>query len=337
MKRVRALAAILLLAAVAPIAAQPLTLPTANRHLFDPGAAERFYAPTPGKTWTSGCFGCSRSDGRQFHEGIDILRTTTDRAGEPTDPVRAAAAGSVAYINHKAGESSFGKYVVLRHDLEGIRIYTLYAHLRDVAAGLQPGAELRAGDAVGILGRTTNTKTRIARERAHLHFEISLVLSDQFDRWHRENYQGARNEHGVWNGRNFQGLDPAEVLQRQQREGTGFSLLDYIRQQPELFRVLVPKNDFFYARFYRPLMRRNPVAEREGIKGFEIVFNFAGVPCQLIPRAASEVTFGAGYRLLSVNEAEQKARGCRDFVVRQRGTWALSRTAVQLLDLLTCH
>ena len=42
--------------------AQPFNLPTANRAIYDAdGGGEKFFVPTVGKTWTSGCFGCVRN------------------------------------------------------------------------------------------------------------------------------------------------------------------------------------------------------------------------------------------------------------------------------------
>src|SRR5262245_56685296 len=76
--------------------AQPFQLPTANKAIFDPdGGAERFFVPTVGKPWTSGCFGCVRTEGWQLHEGLDIRCLERDKRGEPTDPVLASAAGTV--------------------------------------------------------------------------------------------------------------------------------------------------------------------------------------------------------------------------------------------------
>ena len=59
---------ILLLTAPAPprAVAQPFRLPTANHALFEPGSEEKFFAGTVGKSWTTGMFGCVRSDGWQI-------------------------------------------------------------------------------------------------------------------------------------------------------------------------------------------------------------------------------------------------------------------------------
>ncbi len=316
-------------------AAQPFQLPTKNRALFEPGGEERYFAPTPGKTWVSGTFGCVRSNGHQLHEGIDILWTERDRKGEPTDTVAAAADGTIAYVNRKAGLSNYGNYLILRHRIEGLEVCTLYAHLTSIREDLQRGTPIKSGEALGILGRTTNTKTRITTDRAHLHFEISLIANDRYAAWHEANLAGLRNDHGNWNGRNLLGLDPRAVLLRQRADGGKFSLLRFIQAQPELCRVLVRKSELAIARANRPLVRTNPTAEKEGAAAYEIALNFNGVPSQIIPRAPSELKGYTGkYHLLSVNDAEQKQHGCRKLLVVKAGKWELTATALQHLDLL---
>src|SRR5262245_25262478 len=94
-----------------PSAAQPFYLPTANHALFDKGGEEKFFAGTAGKEWTSGTFGCVRSEGWQMHEGLDIRSVQRDKHGEPTDPVTATADGTVAYINTRPSLSNYGNYI----------------------------------------------------------------------------------------------------------------------------------------------------------------------------------------------------------------------------------
>ena len=76
-----------------PLSAQtPFQFPTANHALYKIGSELKFLAPTsPDRSWTSGSFGCVRSDGWQMHEGLDIRSLQHDRHGEPTDPVLATA------------------------------------------------------------------------------------------------------------------------------------------------------------------------------------------------------------------------------------------------------
>jgi murein DD-endopeptidase MepM/ murein hydrolase activator NlpD len=315
--------------------AQPFQLPTASRAIFEPGGEERYFAPTPGRTWESGTFGCVRSDGHQLHEGIDIKWTQRDRKGEPTDPVLAAASGTVTYVNRKPSLSNYGNYVILRHRIEGLEVFTLYAHLASIREELKAGIPVKTGDVIGIMGRTTNTKTRIATERAHLHFEIDLVASERYAQWHEANLVGLRNDHGNWNGRNLLGLDPRALLHQQRTQGQNFSLLKFIQSQTELCRVLVRKSEFAFARRHAPLVRRNPATDKEGIGAYEVALNFNGIPVQLTPRTLGEVkNYPATYHLLSVNDTEEKKNGCRKFLAQRAGKWELTPEALQHLNLL---
>ncbi|MGH7978428.1 MAG: M23 family metallopeptidase, partial [Limisphaerales bacterium] len=107
------------------IAQTPFRFPTANHYLYVPGAELKFFAPTePDKPWTSGSFGCVRDDGHRMHEGLDIRHLHTNRRGEPTDPVMATADGTVMYINIRPSLSNYGNYIVIRHVIEGIEIYS---------------------------------------------------------------------------------------------------------------------------------------------------------------------------------------------------------------------
>ena len=126
--------------------AQPFQLPTANHTLFEPGHEEQFFVGTVGKAWGSGCFGCVRSDGWQMHEGLDIRCLQRDKRGEPTDPVMAAADGTVVYINAKPSLSNYGNYIVLRHRVENLELYSIYAHLSAIAPSLKPGQPVKTGE-----------------------------------------------------------------------------------------------------------------------------------------------------------------------------------------------
>jgi len=315
--------------------AQSFQLPTANRALFEKSGEERFFVGTVGKTWESGTFGGVRSSGYQLHEGLDIRCLQHDKRGEPTDPVMASADGTVAYINRRPSLSNYGNYIILRHQIDGLEVYTTYAHLREVRQDLREGASVKSGETIGIMGRTANTSEGISKDRAHVHFEIDLVASDRFDAWHRKNLPGQRNDHGNWNGQNLRGLDPRLILLAQQRDGPRFSLANFIRNQTELCRVQVRDTNFPWLRRYPSLIAKNPVAEKEGVAGYELVLNYVGVPYQVIPRAASELKSKARTYLLSVNAAEQQKNPCCKLVTQRNGRWELANNGVNLVSLLT--
>src|SRR6266853_6160594 len=229
---------------VFPLSAQPFHLPTANHALFEKGGEERFFVGTVGKPWTTGMFGCVRNEGAQMHEGLDIRCLQRDKRGEPTDPVMATADGTVAYINTHPALSNYGNYIVLHHRIEGLDIYSLYAHLHEVRRDLRMGQSVKAGEPIAIMGRTANTREGISKDRAHVHFELNLFVSDRFSSWYKKAARGERNDHGDWNGQNLLGLDPRLILLGQREIGDKFSLLGFIQKQTELCRVLVQKKDF---------------------------------------------------------------------------------------------
>lgn len=314
--------------------AQIFLLPTPNRAIYEPNGEERYFVGTAGKPWMSGTFGCVRSEGNQMHEGLDIRCVSRDRHGEPTDKIFASAAGRVAYINTRPGLSNYGKYIVLRHLIEGLEIYTTYAHLSEIAPGLRVGDNVSAGQTIAVMGRTSNTHQPITKDRAHLHFEINLLVSERFSEWHDRRLPGQKNEHGNWNGRNLLGVDPRVILQSQFKQGSQFSLLRYIRQETELCRVLVRETRFPWLKRYTPLIKRNPLAEKEGVAGYEIALDFNGVAFQLIPRTAEEIKSMARVQMVSVNEDERARHPCRHLVTKKSGRWELTNNGLSLIDLM---
>src|SRR5262249_27239259 len=144
--------------------------PTANRALLEQGGQERFFVGTSGKSWSSGSFGCVRNGGWQVHEGFDIRCLQRDKRGEPTDPIMAAAAGTVVYVNNHPSLSNYGNYIIVRHEIDALELYSLYAHLSRTA--VKSGERVSVGQVIGTMGRTTNTREPISKDRAHLHFEV---------------------------------------------------------------------------------------------------------------------------------------------------------------------
>ncbi|MGC8744774.1 MAG: M23 family metallopeptidase [Verrucomicrobiia bacterium] len=313
--------------------AQPFYLPTPNKAIFDWQNQDKYFVATPGRNWESGTFGCVRSDGYQMHEGIDIKCVNRDKNNRPIDPIYATADGMVVYINEKQALSNYGKYIVIRHYIDGIEIYSLYAHLNSIRANLKPGTVVKAGETIGVMGTTANTRQRITLDRAHLHFELDLFINDKFPFWFKSRYPEERNDHGVWNGQNLLGIDPRAVLLAQRRQG--FNLADFIRNQPELFAVFVRKTNFPYIKRYPSLVVKNPRVEQEGIAGYEISFNFNGLPIKLIPRSPLEAKGFSSLQLLRVNADEQKANSCRRLIIHKDTGWQLSNNGLSLIELLT--
>jgi len=316
------------------LAQEPFQFPTANHYLYERGSELKFFAPTaPDKPWTSGSFGCVRNDGQRLHEGLDIRHLLTDRRGDPTDPVMATADGTVVYFSTKPSLSNYGNYLVIRHVVEGMEIYSLYAHLSAIQPGIGIGKNVRQGEVVATMGRTSNAEV-ITKDRAHVHFELNVLVNDNFAAWFRTTSSGERNDHGEWNGQNLNGLDPREILLAEHNPNGNFSLLNFIRSQTELCRVLVRATSFPYLKRYPMLVLKNPVAEKAGVAGYEIALNLNGVAFALMPRAESEIKGRAKFQLLSVNEAEEKANPCRHLVIQRNGRWELANEGLRELEML---
>jgi murein DD-endopeptidase MepM/ murein hydrolase activator NlpD len=270
-----------------------------------------------------------------MHEGLDIKCLQRDSRGEPTDPVMAAAAGIVEYINDRPALSNYGRYMVLGHNIGGVEVYSLYAHLHSVRSDLKAGVSVQAGEPIAVMGRTSNTAETISQERAHVHFELNLFYSVNFAAWFKTHLPGERNDHGVWNGENLVGFDPRLVLLEERAQGTNFNLTVWLQHRVELCRVLVRKTNAPFVKRYPMLVAPNPTAQKEGVAAYEISLDYNGLPFAWVPRAASEIKGTLKYRLLYVNDAEETLNPCRNLVKKAGAAWQLAPNGISLLDLLT--
>lgn len=298
-------------------AAEPrvdIVFPTANAS-WTRGRLADFVQPTVSGNPESGLFGCVRSGGRQFHEGLDLKPLARDRAGEPTDAVFAAMEGIVRHVNLSPGKSSYGRYVVLEHPEVTPAVYTLYAHLARVPAGVRPGVRVRRGATIGTLGRSAGGYA-IPRERAHLHFELGLRLTDDFQDWFAQGKFGSPNAHGAYNGMNLMGLDPLDFLRDwRARRVNGFQ--DYLAQLPTAVRLRIATSRVpdFITRY--PSLLRAPV--RGVVGGWEIECTVTGLPVRWTALAPAEVAEMKRHevRIVSADRAALGAARCRELVVNR--------------------
>lgn len=293
--------------------------------------------PTPSEAWTrgdlaafvqptvsgdpvSGLFGCVRTSGTQFHEGLDIAPTARDRKGEPTDPIFAAMDGVVRHVSLSPGNSSYGRYIVIEHPAQTPAVYTLYAHLARAEDQMRPGASVRRGQRIGTMGRSAGSSA-LPRERAHLHFEIGLRLTDDFQSWYGWKKFGSPNHHGAFNGMNLMGIDPLDFL-RQARNGRVQSFQQYFdRLNPVVkVRVATSRVPDFIRRY--PSLLRKPIDGLVG--GWEVECNATGVPFAWTPLAPGEVRGLAPNQveIVSVDAETERAFRCKQLVKPRRGGFA---------------
>jgi hypothetical protein len=312
-----------------------LVWPTPNPAFTEGRDIQAFVQPTASGEPRSGLFGSVRSGGRQFHEGLDLLATTRDKQGESTDAIGAALAGVVRYVSHSAGNSNYGRYVVLEHPQERPSVYTLYAHLRDVAPGLLPGRSVTAGERLGTMGRSSSGSP-IPKNRAHLHFEIGLRVTDRFTDWYAARGFGSPNPHGIWNGMNLMGLDPLAVFTRYQAGGLR-SFEEIFATQPTALVLQIARTaepDFI--RRYPELLDAAGASPVVTAGGWEITVNATGLPFRWRRMAAAET---AGWkrgevRIQKVDTSLLAANRGRQLATQRGGRWVPDEDLESLLEQL---
>lgn len=115
-----------------------------------------FIYPVTGATLTSP-FGPRVIGGKsERHQGIDLAKPGIV-------PIKASAAGKVI----KTGPlGTYGNVVTIQHNIDGRRMDTHYAHLRDNSIKVKQGQIVQQGQELALMGTTGRSTGQ------HLHFEI---------------------------------------------------------------------------------------------------------------------------------------------------------------------
>jgi murein DD-endopeptidase MepM/ murein hydrolase activator NlpD len=289
--RLRAAALVSFFLAIAASQGEPLNLvlPTDNDALLrDDGPAfyqyiERDYHGEKSTPWEGGRYGFVRNPTEtsagivytRMHEGIDIKPLQRDASGEPLDVVRAIAPGIVVHASEIAGYSNYGRYVVVEHRFDGCKYYSLYGHLSSIA--VRTGQRVVQRDQLGVMGHTGEG---LNQARAHVHLELNLMLSRQFESWHNMSFPNDPNRHGLYNGLNLVGLDIARLYLALQKR-PALTIPEFLAEEETLYRVLVPASkNFDLVKFYPWMVRQKPDGDPAS---WEVSFNRAGVPLKVQP------------------------------------------------------
>lgn len=325
------------LALTLPVQAVEFDWPTANRALAE-GRPEDFYMyvdrnfeGVATKPWEGGTFGYVRGPQRlggdvvftSLHEGIDIAPVRRDGAGNPLDEVFASADGVVVHTSHEAGASNYGRYVVLEHRIEDSPVHTLYAHLAKVS--VTPGQKVSQGEALGTMGFTG---AGLNRERSHLHFEICLRLSRDFENWYARHYPGSSNKHGIYHGFNLVGFEPASVLLASSTS-QDFRISTHLRSLPAAYEVTFPATaNLNILRDYPWLV---PDGEPAAPEAWTISFTEHGVPVKAVAAPAAP----AEPKLEWVRETPYAYHAAtRGIVTGPQGSPRLSDSGRRFLELM---
>ncbi|NCC52751.1 MAG: M23 family metallopeptidase, partial [Spartobacteria bacterium] len=303
-----------------------MSFPTAQENLLDtnhPGV----FQPTASGRLESALYGSVRTANRggqlmsSFHEGIDIAPMERDRKQRPKDVIYAVADGEVLYVNKVAGNSNYGIYIVLTHTDPLGEAYTLYSHLASVKSGIKKGVPVKSGQPIGTMGNTASTGIPMAR--AHLHFEVGLVLNSRFPHWYRKHSKSA--DHGAGHGWNLLGVDPLLFLQQQQQD-PDFSMAKFMYSVPRAFTLIIRESklpDFF---------KRYPLLWKDGpYQGPYLLLECAENGIPLAGRAATDEEVARAGKLPAVIDVDEDVlgrNGCH-LITRRSGAWRLTRSGTK--------
>lgn len=333
MREIRRVAAVIAAMLAVTASAQRIDIIWPTPHpAFDEGKpASKFLQEAGSGDPASGGFGGVRSAGRQFHEGIDIQAVNRNRRGEATDPVMAAMDGVVRYVNPSSGDSSYGRYIVLEHPGMAPAVFSLYAHLAAVDSRIRAGDSVRRGQVIGTMGRSANY--RIPPNRAHLHFEMGLRMTNDFQSWFEWKKFGSPNPHGVYNGMNLMGFDPLDFLQAYRARKVD-NFRDYFGQMKPVvtLRIATKKSPDFTERYPALVTRHLPML----IAGWEISFNWSGLPFRWTPVDATVVRgMSTGeVKVVHYDQAADEADQSKQLVRKSRGQWVPDNDLETVLQLL---
>lgn len=310
-----------------------LVWPTPNPAWAEGRPAEQWLQHAGSGDPQSGNYGGVRSSGTQFHEGIDIRPVARDRRGEPLDSVFAAMAGVVRHLSSSPGGSGYGRYVVLEHPAASPAVYTLYAHLARIDPTLRIGTPVAAGAVLGTMGHSAGGYT-IPKDRSHLHFEIGVVVTHDFQSWYGRRKFGSRNEHGNWNGMNLLGVDPLAFFD-DWRAGRIRQVQDFFARMDAAVTVRIATftTPDFVTRYPSLLTKPLPLG---AVAGWEVRFGWSGVPVSWTPLTVPEV---AGLKpnqptIIEVNAALERRERSKSLAVSRRGGWTVGRDLQTVLQQL---
>ena len=248
--------------------------PTPNQAFVEHGRMEGVLQSTAIGSAASGSFGCVRNNGKRFHEGLDLKAIFRDSRGEALDPIYAFHGGIVRYVNRAAGDSRYGRYLVLEHPDIAPGLVTLYAHLRSIREEIQPGASVEGGQNLGVMGRSASYS--IPRSRAHLHFEVGFWMGPGFQTWYDRQPFGTRNEHGSFNGMNIISLDTWSLLGALRR-GEAEDVWEFLMSEQIAVEVFIRDTSIPELLKVNPSLMANVSLPRDQA-GWRIEFTWYGMP-----------------------------------------------------------
>lgn len=103
---------------------------------------------------------------RNLHLGVDIW-------GDAETTVYNPIAGKVHSYQNNNNKGDYGPTIILEHDLDGLKLYSLYGHLSEESLmGLEVGMPMKLGEPVGHFGDFAEN----GNWPPHLHFQLMFDM-----------------------------------------------------------------------------------------------------------------------------------------------------------------
>ncbi len=269
-----------------------LLWPTPNPAFAKGEPIEAFVQPTVSGNPSSGLYGMVRNKGTKFHEGLDLFGIQFDAKKEVLDSIFAVLPAKVVHINEDSSKSRYGCYVVLLHEEVGLNFYTLYAHLDTIDDKVRLNHLVSEGARLGRMGNTAGGYT-IPEKRAHLHFEIGIQLTDDFQSWFKSQSYETKNWHKNWNGMNLLGVDPLDFYQSI-RKNESVDFKSYLESLPRVLAVQVRSHGMpFFIQNNPSFLDANGLSKSQ-IAGWEITFARYGIPINWKALSESDLNLKPG-------------------------------------------
>src|SRR5476649_1671931 len=108
----------------------------------------------------------TNSEPRRLHLGVDIW-------AKPGTPVYSPLQGIIHSFRDNDNFGDYGPTIILEHDLDGLKLYSLYGHLsRQSLHGLEVGQQVQINQNIAALG----TVGENGRWPPHLHFQLMFDI-----------------------------------------------------------------------------------------------------------------------------------------------------------------
>ena len=122
------------------------------------------------------------------------------------------------------------------------------------------------------------TGTGINRERAHLHLELDLMFSRQFEAWYNTFFRNDPNHHDIYNGMNLAGIDVAR-LYLALRKNPALTIPEFLKDEETFYKVTLPTARHFDLATLYPWMITG--GKRNDAASWEVSFARSGVPLKI--------------------------------------------------------